>query len=104
MSGISIPELREHQVLLYNAYAAQHLFEVASGLDSLVLGEGQILAQVKQVVKAGQGVPGFDKKISGLFKQAISVGKRVRNQLSIRNLSLSKVRHTCQKIGGVRVV
>ncbi|KAG5023224.1 hypothetical protein AAZX31_07G170000 [Glycine max] len=89
VSGISIPELCEHQVLLYNADVTQHLFEVAAGLDSLVLGEGQILAQVKQVVKAGQGVPGFDKKISGLFKQAISVGKRVRTETNISSGSVS---------------
>lgn len=75
--------------MLYNADAANHLFEVAAGLDSLVLGEGQILAQVKQVVKAGQGVPGFDRKISGLFKQAISVGKRVRTETNISSGSVS---------------
>ncbi|CAJ1936188.1 unnamed protein product [Sphenostylis stenocarpa] len=89
VSGISIRDLREHQVLLYNADATQHLFEVAAGLDSLVLGEGQILAQVKQVVKAGQGVPGFDRKISGLFKHAISVGKRVRTETNISSGSVS---------------
>lgn len=89
MSGIPVPELREHQIMLYNADAVQHLFEVAAGLDSLVLGEGQILAQVKQVVKAGQGVPGFDKKISSLFKQAISVGKRVRTETNIASGSVS---------------
>lgn len=88
-SGLSIPDLCKHQILLYNKDAAQHLFEVAAGLDSLVLGEGQILAQVKQVVKAGQGVAGFDRKISGLFKQAISVGKRVRTETSISSGSVS---------------
>ena len=44
---------------------------------------------MKQVVKAGQGVPGFDKKISGLFKQAISVGKRVRTETNISSGSVS---------------
>ncbi|MED6134051.1 Glutamyl-tRNA reductase 2, chloroplastic [Stylosanthes scabra] len=88
-SGVPIPELCKHQVLLYNKDATQHLFEVAAGLDSLVLGEGQILAQVKQVVKAGQGVAGFDRKISGLFKQAISVGKRVRSETNISSGSVS---------------
>ncbi|KAK7368880.1 hypothetical protein VNO80_10913 [Phaseolus coccineus] len=89
VSGISIPELREHQVLLYNADATHHLFEVAAGLDSLVLGEGQILAQVKQVVKAGEGVPGFGRIIGGLFKKAISVGKRVRTETNISTGSVS---------------
>lgn len=69
--------------MLYNNDATQHIFEVSAGLDSLVLGEGQILAQVKQVVKVGQGVAGFGRNISGLFKHAITVGKRVRTETNI---------------------
>ncbi|KAK4738499.1 hypothetical protein R3W88_002196 [Solanum pinnatisectum] len=90
-SGVSDTELREHQFLLYNKDATQHLFEVAAGLDSLVLGEGQILAQVKQVVKNGQGerVPGFGRKISELFKHAITAGKRVRTDTNISSGSVS---------------
>ncbi|XP_057421708.1 glutamyl-tRNA reductase 2-like [Lotus japonicus] len=89
MSGVPIPELQEHQMLLYNKDATQHLFEVAAGLDSLVLGEGQILAQVKQVVKTGQGVSGFGQMMSGMFKQAISAGKRVRSETNIASGSVS---------------
>ncbi|KAK8642611.1 hypothetical protein V6N13_011948 [Hibiscus sabdariffa] len=82
-SGIPVSEICEHRFLLYNKDATQHLFEVSAGLDSLVLGEGQILAQVKQVVKAGQGVVGFGRNVSGLFKHAITVGKRVRTETNI---------------------
>ncbi|XP_073119851.1 glutamyl-tRNA reductase 1, chloroplastic-like [Henckelia pumila] len=89
ISAVPVSELHQHRFLLYNKDAAQHLFEVASGLDSLVLGEGQILAQVKQVAKTGEGVPGFDRKISGLFKHAISVGKRVRTETNISRGSVS---------------
>lgn len=89
ISGFPISELSQHQFLLYNKDATQHLFQVSSGLDSLVLGEGQILAQVKQVVSTGQGVPGFGRKISGLFKHAITAGKRVRTETSISTGSVS---------------
>ncbi|XP_019174926.1 PREDICTED: glutamyl-tRNA reductase 1, chloroplastic-like [Ipomoea nil] len=82
-SGVPVSEICKHLFLLYNKDATQHLFEVSAGLDSLVLGEGQILAQVKQVVKVGQGVTGFGRNISGLFKHAISVGKRVRTETNI---------------------
>lgn len=82
-SGVPVSDLCEHRFLLYNKDATQHLFEVSAGLDSLVLGEGQILAQVKQVVKVGQGINGFGRNISGLFKHAISVGKRVRTETNI---------------------
>lgn len=82
-SGIPVSEICQHRFLLYNNDATQHIFEVSAGLDSLVLGEGQILAQVKQVVKVGQGVAGFGRNISGLFKHAIAVGKRVRTETNI---------------------
>ncbi|KAK4434266.1 Glutamyl-tRNA reductase 1, chloroplastic [Sesamum alatum] len=82
-SGIPVSEICEHRFLLYDKDATQHIFEVSAGLDSLVLGEGQILAQVKQVVKVGQGVVGFGRNISGLFKHAITVGKRVRTETNI---------------------
>ncbi|XP_010061573.2 glutamyl-tRNA reductase 1, chloroplastic [Eucalyptus grandis] len=88
-SGIPVSELCQHRFLLYNNDAARHLFEVSAGLDSLVLGEGQILAQVKQVVKVGQGVVGFGRSISGLFKHAISVGKRVRTETHIASGAIS---------------
>lgn len=68
---------------MYNKDVTQHIFEVSAGLDSLVLGEGQILAQVKQVVKVGEEVNGFGRNISGLFKHAIRVGKRVRTETNI---------------------
>ncbi|KAK1352574.1 Glutamyl-tRNA reductase [Heracleum sosnowskyi] len=89
ISGVSVSELSEHRFMLYNKDAVRHLFEVSAGLDSLVLGEGQILSQVKQVVKTGQGVPGFDRKISGLFKHAITAGKRVRSETNISTGSVS---------------
>ncbi|CAA2970111.1 glutamyl-tRNA reductase 1, chloroplastic [Olea europaea subsp. europaea] len=89
ISAVPVSELCQHRFLLYNKDATHHLFEVSAGLDSLVLGEGQILAQVKQVVKTGQGISGFDRKISGLFKHAITVGKRVRTETSISSGSVS---------------
>ncbi|KAL1534439.1 Glutamyl-tRNA reductase 1, chloroplastic, variant 2 [Salvia divinorum] len=89
ISSVPVSELCHHRVLLFNKDATRHLFAVSSGLDSLVLGEGQILSQVKQVVKTGQGVPGFERKISGLFKHAITVGKRVRTETNISTGSVS---------------
>ncbi|KAK7354331.1 hypothetical protein VNO80_19791 [Phaseolus coccineus] len=88
-SSVPVSELSQHRFLLYNNDATDHLFEVSAGLDSLVLGEGQILAQVKQVVKVGQGVNGFGRNISGLFKHAITVGKRVRTETNIASGAVS---------------
>ncbi|KAM3195129.1 hypothetical protein ACQJBY_071287 [Aegilops geniculata] len=82
-SGIPASELREHLFMLRDSDATRHLFEVSSGLDSLVLGEGQILAQVKQVVRSGQNNGGLGKNIDRMFKDAITAGKRVRSETNI---------------------
>ncbi|KAG6519426.1 glutamyl-tRNA reductase 2-like isoform X1 [Zingiber officinale] len=88
-SGIPVTELREHLFMLRDTDATKHLFEVAAGLDSLVLGEGQILAQVKQVVRVGQGSGVLGKNIDRMFKDAITTGKRVRNETNISSGAVS---------------
>jgi glutamyl-tRNA reductase len=60
-----------------------HVMRVAGGLDSLVLGEGQILAQVKNTHKLGQQYGGIKTILNRLFKQALTAGKRVRTETSI---------------------
>ncbi|XP_076899814.1 glutamyl-tRNA reductase 1, chloroplastic-like [Bidens hawaiensis] len=87
--GIPVSEISDHRFLLYNKDATRHIFQVSAGLDSLVLGEGQILAQVKQVAKVSQGVAGFGRNISGLFKHAIMVRKRVRTETKIAEGAVS---------------
>eukprot|EP00210_Caulerpa_lentillifera_P002713 g2593.t1 len=82
-SGVPIEELRPHLFLLKDRDATAHLFSVAGGLESMVLGEGQILSQIKQVYKVGQNCNGFGRHLNGLLKQAITAGKRVRNETSI---------------------
>ncbi|MFS7917927.1 putative glutamyl-tRNA reductase [Helianthus anomalus] len=87
--GIPVSQISDHCFLLYNTDATRHIFHVSAGLESLVLGEGQILAQVKQVAKVSQGVAGFGRNISGLFKHAIMVGKRVRTETRIAEGAVS---------------
>lgn len=82
-SGVPLEELRPYLFLLRDRDATHHLLRVSGGLDSLVMGEGQILAQVKQVYKVGQNANGFGRQLNGLFKQAITAGKRVRSETSI---------------------
>lgn len=82
-SGVPLDELRPYLFLLRDRDAVMHLLRVSGGLDSLVMGEGQILAQVKQVFKVGESTPGFGRHLTGLFKQALTAGKRVRSETSI---------------------
>jgi glutamyl-tRNA reductase len=82
-SKISLAELRSHLFVLLHQDAVMHLMRVSSGLDSLVLGEGQILSQVKHTHKIAQQYEGAGPILNRLFKQAISAGKRVRTETSI---------------------
>jgi glutamyl-tRNA reductase len=82
-SKLSIDTLRPYLFTLLHQDGVMHLMRVASGLDSLVLGEGQILSQVKHTHQCGQKYNGTGRILNQLFKQAITAGKRVRTETSI---------------------
>ncbi|MGC9503294.1 glutamyl-tRNA reductase [Baaleninema sp.] len=82
-SHIYLPQLRPYLFVLLHQDAVMHLMRVSAGLESLVLGEGQILAQVKTTHKLGQKYKGVGRVLNQLFKQAIGAGKRVRTETSI---------------------
>ncbi len=80
---IPLHQLRRHLFVLLHQDALRHLMRVAAGLESLVLGEGQILAQVKNTHKLAQKYKGIGRLLDRLFKQAITAGKRVRSETNI---------------------
>jgi glutamyl-tRNA reductase len=82
-SGLPLNELRQHLFILLHQDAVTHLMRVAAGLDSLVLGEGQILSQVKHAHKLAQQHKSAGRILNRLLKQAITAGKRVRTETSI---------------------
>jgi glutamyl-tRNA reductase len=82
-SKLPVHALRSHLFMLLHQDAVMHIMRVASGLDSLVLGEGQILAQVKNTQKLGLEYHGIKTILNRLFKNAITAGKRVRSETSI---------------------
>lgn len=82
-SKLPVTFLRQDLFVLLHQDAVMHLMRVAGGLDSLVLGEGQILAQVKNTHKLGQQYNGIKTVLNRLFKQALTAGKRVRTETSI---------------------
>ena len=67
----------------YEADAARHLFEVASGVDSAVLGETEILRQVKQAWEFARTESCTGTALNNLFRQSFEVGKRVRTETGI---------------------
>lgn len=83
ISQIPLNQLRRHLFMLLHQDAVRHLMRVAAGLESLVLGEGQILAQVKNAHKLAQKYKGISQLLDRLFKQGMTAGKRVRTETEI---------------------
>ncbi|EDY86844.1 glutamyl-tRNA reductase [gamma proteobacterium HTCC5015] len=76
-----VPE--QHLYQYHDAEAVRHLFRVASGLDSLVLGEPQILGQLKTAYQAARDCHSVGSALGPLFEQAFSVAKLVRSETDI---------------------
>ncbi len=82
-SGLAQSELTPHLFTYHQEEAVEHLMRVAGGLDSLVLGEGQILSQVKKMVRLGQENQSMGPILNRLLTQAVSTGKRVRSETNL---------------------
>lgn len=82
----------EHLYAFPGVQAVIHLFRVAAGLDSLVLGESQVLAQLKAAAAAAREAGTLGSHLDGLVRAALSVGKRVRNETDVGSGSLSVAR------------
>ena len=76
----NIPDLRESIYILQNLDASRHLFRVASSLDSMVLGEPQILGQLKDTFNYFSEAELTGKLLHSLFTRAFSTAKRVRTE------------------------
>ena len=82
-SGLKTDELSPHLFSFHHEDAVDHLMRVAAGLDSLVLGEGQILSQVKKMMRLGQEHKSLGPILNRLLTQAVSTGKRVRSETNL---------------------
>ena len=88
VSHVAPEEFSDHLVGLYDGDAARHLFSVASGLDSAVLGEHEILGQVRTAWEAAAAEGAVGPVLNPLFRHALEVGKRVRTETAIsRNIT-----------------
>ncbi|OYU27489.1 MAG: glutamyl-tRNA reductase [Burkholderiales bacterium PBB2] len=79
----SAASLREHSYLLQGPEAARHAFRVASGLDSMVLGEPQILGQMKAAVREADSAGALGVTLHQLFQRSFAVAKEVRSNTEI---------------------
>ena len=81
--------LRQHTYVLEDGLAARHAFRVASGLDSMVLGEPQILGQMKSAVRAAEDAGALGQTLNQLFQRSFAVAKQVRSSTEIGAHSIS---------------
>jgi glutamyl-tRNA reductase len=87
--GVSGAQLLDHSYVLENREAARHVFRVAAGLDSMVLGEPQILGQMKQAVREADAAGTLGTTLHQLFQRSFSVAKEVRTSTEIGAHSIS---------------
>ena len=87
--GVSGLHLQDHTYVMEDRDAARHAFRVAAGLDSMVLGEPQILGQMKQAVRLADEAGTLGTTLHQLFQRSFSVAKEVRSSTEIGSHSIS---------------
>ena len=90
-SGVGLDELTPYLYVHYEDRAVHHLFSVACGLDSMVVGEGQILGQIKDSLATAQELHTAGRLLNDLFQQALRVGKRAHSETGIDRAGQSLV-------------
>ena len=88
-SGLSARELAPYVYIKFNKNACEHLFNVAAGMDSMILGESQIQGQVQDAYEYALNYEISDNILNTLFMNALTVGKRVRTETQIDRHTLS---------------
>jgi len=111
LAGERPEDIVPHLYVHYDDGAVGHLFHVVSGLDSMVVGEGQILGQTREALRIGQESGTLGPALNTLFQQALRVGKRVRAETdidraapSLVSVSLDRASDHIGSVAGRRVV
>lgn len=99
-SGVGLEELMPYLYVHYEDRAVHHLFSVACGLDSMVLGEGQILGQIKDALAVAQEQHTAGRLLNDLFQQALRVGKRAHSETGIDKAGQSLVTFGLEQLAG----
>ncbi len=99
ISDLSVEELTPHLYSQHDSAAVSHLFEVASGLDSVVLGESEVLGQVRTAWKVAADEGAARSQLNLLFRSAVSAGKRARSETGIARGTASISHAAVEMIG-----
>ena len=90
-AGQTLEKMLPHLYVHYDDGAVSHLFKVVAGLDSMAVGEGQILGQARSALQLGQEMGTVGPALNSLFQQALRVGKRSRAETDIDRAAPSLV-------------
>jgi glutamyl-tRNA reductase len=105
-TGVPLEELADHLYVHYEDRAVQHLFEVASGLDSMVVGEQQILGQLRAALQTAREEGSVGRGLGPLIEHALRAGKRAHAETGIDRAGRSLVSVALdlaeQSLGGLR--
>lgn len=100
ITGISLDRLRDHLYVHYEDRAVAHLFSVAAGLDSVAVGESQILGQLREALHTAQDGAHLGTALSTLAQQALRVGKQAHAETDIDQVSRSLVERALDRARG----
>ncbi|GAA1954610.1 glutamyl-tRNA reductase [Nocardioides panacihumi] len=108
-AGEGVEGMFPHLYVHYDDGAVSHLFQVAAGLDSMAVGEGQILGQTREALRLGQELGTVGPALNSLFQQALRVGKRTRAETDIDRAAPTLVTAALEQampegVAGARVV
>lgn len=105
-AGLAPEDVADHLYAHHDTEAVRHLFSVAAGLDSAVLGEHEILGQVRDAWERSRTEGTLGSVLGGLFRHAVETGKRARTETSISrgiaSVSQAAVALADDRIGGIR--
>jgi glutamyl-tRNA reductase len=103
-AGTTVEVIEEHQRVLFDDALTVHLFEVAAGLRSSVLGETEVLGQVRRAAERAEAERAAGPVLSGLFSRAVKAGRKVRSSTAIArgatSLSHVAVELATARLGG----
>ena len=106
LSGLNIEAFADHIYAYHDDFAVSHLFRVASGLDSAVLGESEILGQVRDAFDRAEEEGAVVPELARLFASALAVGRRVRVETGIArgttSVSQAAVAMATDRLGSLR--